>query len=71
MAGGTNKTNEYQQVISLKLYEKIPKSVLAAIVVSEYMNRLGIEPDNVDKAILAEWNTLRDNGIVPQKPPAS
>lgn len=60
--------NEYQQAISLKLYDRIPKAVLAAIVVSHLTNHLGLEFNEIDNAIIDEWRILNLNGIVPQKP---
>ena len=60
--------NEYQQAISLKLYDRIPKAVLAAIVVSQMINMHGFEFDEIDNAIIDEWRILNLNGIVPQKP---
>jgi len=56
--------NEYELLIS----EHIPKSILAAVLVSEYLNRMGVEPENLNAAILAEWEILHANGIVPQRP---
>ena len=65
---GTNKHNEYNLMIP-DIYGRTPKAVFAAMVVSEYFNRLNIEPDKLSEAILAEWKILYENGIVPQKPP--
>ena len=55
--------NEYELLIS----ERIPKSILAAVLVSEYLNRVGVEPENLNAVILAEWEILYQNGIVPQR----
>ena len=55
--------NEYELLISAR----IPKSILAAVLVSEYLNRVGVEPENLNAAILAEWEILHANGIVPQR----
>ena len=66
---GIKKGNEYQDLISGGLYEKFPKAVLAAIVVSlltcggDYINTT-----DIDAELLREWQALFDNGIVPQKP---
>ena len=59
--------NEYS--LMLGIFEKIPKTVLAALVVSGFYNRLNIEPDAMDKALLDEWETLYSQNIVLQKPP--
>lgn len=64
---GTKKHNEYNQMLGPN-YDRTPKAVFAAIVVSEYLNRLGIDPGELEEAVLAEWGTLYENGIVPQKP---
>ena len=56
--------NEYELLLS----ERIPKSILAAVLVSEYLNRVGVEPENLNAVILAEWEILHANGIVPQRP---
>ena len=55
--------NEYELLIS----SRIPKSILAAVLVSEYLNRVGVEPENLNAVILAEWEILHANGIVPQR----
>jgi hypothetical protein len=56
--------NEYELLIS----EQIPKSVLAAVLVSEYLNRLGIKPEDLNDAIVTEWSLLHQQGIIPQRP---
>ena len=61
--------NEYMTAISGRLYEKIPKAVLAAIAVSHIVNH-EVPFDEVDEAILEEWRILHAQGIVPQKPPS-
>ena len=63
-----NVGNEYEEVIDSQLYASIPKSVIAAILVS-YLQRLGVGFDDVDSAIVEEWVILHGQGIVPQKPP--
>jgi hypothetical protein len=63
------KHNEYSLMIAGKLFEKTPKTVLAALLVSEYVNRLNLDTAEIDNAILAEWQVLYDNGIIPQLPP--
>ena len=57
--------NEYSLMIKT---DHIPKAVLAAIVVSEYLNRLGVSPNDLQQAIEGEWDILYKNGIVPQRP---
>ena len=64
-----NKLNEYTDLLPRGMLADTPKAVFAAIVVSEYINRLNIEPENLGEAIIKEWQTLYDNGIIPQTPP--
>lgn len=64
-----NKLNGYTDLLPAGMLGKIPKAVFAAIVVSEYLNRLNIPPEDLAEAIQAEWKVLYDNGIVPQRPP--
>ena len=66
---GLKKQNEYQKMISDGLFEKTPKAVLAALLVSEYVNRLDLKGVDIDNNIINEWQTLYQNGIVPQRPP--
>ena len=58
--------NEYQRAYG-RLYDAIPKSVLAAIAFS-YASSGGDRPVEAIKKIMREWAVLHDNGIVPQKP---
>jgi hypothetical protein len=58
--------NEYQQMVG-QVFDRTPKAVIAALVVS-LANRLGYQNDEIPKLWLDEWQTLNDNGIVPQKP---
>jgi len=67
MSAANKLGNEYQQAIS-EIYDRTPKAVLAAIAVS-YASCGGDNLDEAQAAILAEWNALHWNGIVPQKPP--
>jgi hypothetical protein len=63
---GLKKRNEY--VNGFKNYDKIPKSVWAAIAIS-LANR--IHGDDKQKAryeIFLEWSILHQNGIIPQRP---
>lgn len=50
------------------MYEGCPKSVWAAIAVS-YATQGGDELSNARAAVLREWRTLHEQGIVPQRPP--
>ena len=59
--------NEYAAEVG-EVFDKCPKAVFAAIAVSA----LTLGGDYLDEArdrVIAEWWTLHDNGIVPQKPP--
>lgn len=60
----------YQQAIDFPVYNKCPKSVFAAIVVSFLINNQGIEHDQLSKAIIDEWKILYDQGLVNEKPSA-
>lgn len=63
------KGNAYAATLGV-IYNAAPKPVLAALVVSLLMR---IDPDgsqrDLQNAVLAEWATLHENGIVPQKAP--
>lgn len=62
------KSNEYADAI-MRIYNDIPKAVLAAIAVSALTNG----GDNLNEAlerVANEWLILWCNKIVPQKPPA-
>lgn len=67
MAHGIKQENEYQKAIDRALYEDTPKAVFAAVLVS-YLNRMGVEFEEVDRAIAQEWQALYEAEIVPQKP---
>ncbi len=65
--------NEYAHHLG-ELFEKIPKSVLAAVAVSFAVMLRDEGTDDLRLAnakhdILKEWWTLHENGIVPQRPP--
>lgn len=62
-----NKGNEYQEVLGDD-FDKIPKSVLAAIAVS-FASSGGDYLSSARVAVMKEWDTLHKNGIVPQAPP--
>lgn len=68
MPQGIKKENDYQAILTPEFYEKTPKSVLAAILVSLMLNYVDGDEKKVQFEILKEWKTLYDNGIVPQKP---
>ena len=65
--------NDYADIIDARLYERLPKAVLAAIAVA-YITRLNGDDTlridgEVDELLLDEWQALHSNGIVPQAPP--
>jgi len=49
-------------------YDRIPKAVLGAVLAS-LLSTGGERPEDVMPAVLEEWKTLHQNGIIPQKPP--
>lgn len=63
------KGNEYTDLLPYGKLANIPKTVIAACLISEYLNRLNIDPNDIYETILQEWQTLHTSGIVPQKPP--
>lgn len=62
-------TNDYSNALTLRTYDMIPKAVLAAVAVSALTSG-GDCLDEAQQAIVTEWNTLHQNGIVPQAVPA-
>jgi hypothetical protein len=60
--------NDYRLLISQQVYEKTPKAVFAALVVSYLLNHQNIKAKDIDKNIREEWANLNAQGIVPQKP---
>lgn len=60
-------SNEYAQLFPD--YDRIPKAVFAAIAASA-LNVCFCEDDltKVNGALIREWQTLHNAGIVPQKP---
>lgn len=64
-----NKSNEYAGMLPPGMMDNTPKAVFAALLVSEYLNRQNILPDELAATIFGEWKTLYQNGIVPQRPP--
>ena len=67
MNGGGNLGNEYIKVLG-DLFDKTPKAVFAAILVSILSNG-GDAFDGVATQLIAEWRTLYLNSIIPQRPP--
>jgi len=63
---GIKITNEYSRVLG-PLYERMPKAVLAAVVVS-FAHRMSGSFDAVPSTIIDEWQALFDNDLVTQKP---
>ena len=61
-----NHTNEYAAMLG-PLFDECPKSVLAACLVS-VLTRGDFR--HAALQVAAEWSTLHDNGIVPQRPAA-
>lgn len=59
-------SNEYAEELG-SLYDRIPKAVLAAIAVS-YASNGGYDMEHAVDNILAEWQCLHNNHIIPQKP---
>ena len=60
--------NVYIDAMGRKLFERCPKTVLAAIAVSS-MTSGGDFLDKASERIIDEWWALYVNGIVPQRPP--
>lgn len=69
--GVTKARNVYDAKLG-RAYSRMPKALLAALAVSFAILVHGEGPtdDEVRQAILDEWKTLYDAGIVQQKPPA-
>lgn len=66
-----NKSNEYVALLGEGLYDRIPKTVLAAIAFSlANITADGAMDDwsGARKRFMDEWQALYDNGIVSQKP---
>lgn len=61
--------NNYQRLLTEKLFDKTPKAVFAALAVSGLSNYGDELTSDMDRIILKEWWILFHNGIVPQKPP--
>lgn len=67
---GFKTQNEYQKVLSERLYNECPKAVLAAIAVSA-LTQGGSYLEDADQRLVTEWATLHKQGIVPQPVPAA
>lgn len=59
-------SNEYVAALG-SLFERTPKAVLGAVVVSLLSNG-GDELGAVRAKLINEWRILHENGIVPQAP---
>lgn len=67
---GGKKGNNYAGLIPSRIYRDCPKTVLAAIAMSFFVNH-DQGDDNATTPIqgfVKEWMTLHEQGIVPQKP---
>jgi len=72
MPHGLKIGNDYARCFG-RMYDKIPKSVFAAVAISYASWACGEEAQTFDVSVerfLAEWKILQENGIIPQKPPA-
>ena len=63
-----NITNSYIQCLEPGYFDKIPKTVWAAIAIS-LATTGGDRLNEATLAIIKEWRALYYNGIVKQKPP--
>ncbi len=63
-----HKKNDYERAI-VDIFEDIPKAVLAAVAVSALTDG-GERLSEATSAVVREWLTLQECGIVPQKPNA-
>jgi hypothetical protein len=67
MPRGLKVRNEYIEMLGGRHFTHTPKSVLAAIAMSFAMRLAGDNQDEARALFFDEWNTLAENGIVPQK----
>lgn len=65
----SKRSNEYADAIDPDVFERLPKTVIAAIAVS-FCTTGGDRIEEATGRILAEWQILHNAGIVPQAPPA-
>lgn len=63
---GIKLSNEYAAALG-QLFERTPKAVLGAVVVSLLSNG-GDDLESVPARLINEWRILHENGIVPQAP---
>lgn len=63
--GVGKKDNEYSRLVCNLAASK---TVWMALAVSFACQATGASLETVDAALVAEWETLHANGIVPQKP---
>jgi len=66
MSGINTMHNEYSKALG-KLFDEMPKAVLAAVAVS-YASAGGDALDIAERVIAYEWRVLFENGIVAQRP---
>ena len=62
-----DKGNTYADALH-GLFDRIPKSVFAALAVSYALRQQADDFTKVPNEIIAEWETLYQNGIVAQRP---
>ena len=60
--------NQYSKLL-LGFFDECPKTVFAALAVSRELLVNGENSEAVEAGLLSEWQSLYENGIVPQKPP--
>jgi hypothetical protein len=63
---GVKHHNEYELSLNRDMYHSTPKAVFAAIAMSFAARDGGLE--EAQSAIISEWVTLFEQGIVPQDP---
>jgi hypothetical protein len=63
---GLKKRNEYVETLG-PVFDSTPKAVFAAVAVSA-LTIGGDQLEHAQARVIAEWWTLYENGIVPQKP---
>lgn len=68
MNRGKKLKNEYVTLFG-ELYKKTPKAVFAAIAASLLIQISEEHWEEAPRAFLREWQTLHENGLIPQKPP--
>lgn len=62
--------NDYLKELPSDLYERTPKAVWAALAVSLALRLNEDQFEAVPVALCAEWSSLHQAGVVPQKPPS-